>query len=297
MTVSEDLPDFMTTQEVADLLRVKQRRVYDLAASGGIPHTRATGKLLFRRQDVQAWLSRRQGAEERPRDIASAGAEVIAGSHDPLLDWALRASGARLPSFFDGSLDGLERVVSGQASACGMHVFDAASGTWNIPIAAARLPAGFVLVGWAERQRGLILAAGADIRQLSDLAGQKVVARQPGSGADILFRHQLAVAGVDLDDLDLSAEPARTESEAASAIANGAAVAAPGLACMAREYKLDFLPLTVEHYDIAIARQFWFQPAWQRLMDFAHSSAFAERAGAMAGYDISALGQVRWNGD
>lgn len=294
MTATEDLPEFMTTQEVADLLRVKQRRVYDLAASGSIPHTRATGKLLFLRQDVQAWLDRQQG--EGRADRGHARAEVIAGSHDPLLDWALRASGARLPSFFDGSLDGLERVASGQASACGMHVFDVASGTWNIPAAAARLPAGFALIGWATRQRGLILAPGSQIAQLVDLRGREVIARQPGSGADILFRHQLTEAGLVSEDLKLSPEPARTEAEAAAAIATGRAEAAPGLACMAREYKLGFLPLTTERYDIAIERRFWFEPAWQRLVSFARSPAFAERAGLMAGYDIAALGEVRWNG-
>ena len=30
-------PAFLTTREVADLLRVKERKVYELAASGDIP--------------------------------------------------------------------------------------------------------------------------------------------------------------------------------------------------------------------------------------------------------------------
>jgi len=32
---------------------------------------------------------------------------VVLGSHDPLLDWAVRQSGSGLATYFDGSLDGL----------------------------------------------------------------------------------------------------------------------------------------------------------------------------------------------
>ena len=43
---------YLTTKEVADLLRLKERKVYDLVAEGGIPCVRATGKLLFPRDLV-----------------------------------------------------------------------------------------------------------------------------------------------------------------------------------------------------------------------------------------------------
>ncbi|HUS54016.1 MAG TPA: helix-turn-helix domain-containing protein, partial [Thermohalobaculum sp.] len=36
-------PEFLTTREVAALLRVKERKVYDLAAAGEIPCRRVTG--------------------------------------------------------------------------------------------------------------------------------------------------------------------------------------------------------------------------------------------------------------
>src|SRR3546814_2951990 len=39
-------PELMTTREVADYLRLKERKVYDLVAGGEIPVSRATGKLL-----------------------------------------------------------------------------------------------------------------------------------------------------------------------------------------------------------------------------------------------------------
>ena len=53
------MTEYLTTRELADLLRIKERKVYDLAASGEIPCTRATGKLLFEREAINNWLSRR----------------------------------------------------------------------------------------------------------------------------------------------------------------------------------------------------------------------------------------------
>ena len=99
------MADFLTTKEVATLLRIKERKVYELASGNAIPHSRVTGKLLFPRDMVEAWVRRHVDF----RDGAEALVErqpVVAGSHDPLLDWALRESGSGLATFFDGSLCG-----------------------------------------------------------------------------------------------------------------------------------------------------------------------------------------------
>ena len=70
--------ELMTTKEVADLLRIKERKVYDLAGAGEIPCVRVTGKLLFPRSLNQAWLVRHTyygaGAEAlKPRPAVVAG--------------------------------------------------------------------------------------------------------------------------------------------------------------------------------------------------------------------------------
>lgn len=49
----------MTTGEVADYLRVKERTIYEMVARQTIPFSRATGKLLFpRRLNCQKLESR-----------------------------------------------------------------------------------------------------------------------------------------------------------------------------------------------------------------------------------------------
>jgi excisionase family DNA binding protein len=288
-------PEFLTTREVAALLRVKERKVYDLAAAGEIPCRRVTGKLLFPKAEIEDWLS---GDRTMPTAARSAP-DVVTGSHDPLLDWALRESGSGLASFFDGSLDGLDRLANNEATACGMHVYEPETGDWNRAHVDARLgDAPVVLIEWAKRNRGLILAPSLDgkIAGIADLKGRSVALRQPKAGGQILFDHLLAEAGLTRDDIKPVANPARTEADAAAAVASGQADAAPGLEAMARQYRLGFVALVTERYDIAIQRRAYFAPRWQAFTAFCRDPAFAAKASELGGYDLSGHGQVHWNG-
>ncbi|MEM7499448.1 MAG: substrate-binding domain-containing protein, partial [Pseudomonadota bacterium] len=181
-------PAFFTTKELADLLRVKERRVYDLAAAGEVPCSRVTGKLLFPRAAVEAWLAASLDGPRPP----SPRPMVMLGSHDPLLEWALRQSGAAMPSFFDGSLDGLARFAAREGVAAALHLFDAASGEWNRPaMAAAGAGDGAVLLAFCRRRRGLLLPAGSAIDGigLADVAHRPFARRQEGSGSETLLAH------------------------------------------------------------------------------------------------------------
>jgi molybdate-binding protein len=122
---------------------------------------------------------------------------VVAGSHDPLLEWAVRDSECDLAIMFNGSLDGLNRFAQGKARCCGLHVFDPDSGDYNRAVVARTL-AGLdvVLIEWGWREQGLIVAAGNPhgIRDLSALreARLRLVDRQEGAGSRLLF-HQPAI--------------------------------------------------------------------------------------------------------
>ena len=55
------------------------------------------------------------------------------------------------------------------------------------------------------------------------------------------------------------------------------------------------MPLVQERYDIAVWRAAYFEEPMQRLLAFTRSPRFAARAEALAGYDVSGLGTVRYN--
>jgi excisionase family DNA binding protein len=279
---------YLTTREVADLLRVKERKVYDLAASGEIPHRRITGKLLFPRSELLAWI-------EGPEHAATAARPpVLTGSHDPLLDWAVRDSDCGLAILLNGSSEGLDRFLSGQAALCGLHLRD--EDGWNVGTVRARAPRDCVLIGWAKRQRGLLLspAAAKKIKAISDLKGRRVALRQPGAGATALFDRLLAEAGLRPEDLEPAPGLARTESDAAAEVAAGQAEAAMGLSTLARPFNLEFLPLVEERFDLLIDRRAYFTEEIQRLLRFARRPALARKAEAMGGYDLSVMEEVRW---
>ncbi len=287
------MPDYLTTRELADLLRIGERKVYDMASNGEVPHVRALGKLLFPRAEVIAWLN----ASHAGPDVAEPALPgIVAGSHDPLLDWALRESGSGLASFYDGSFDGLARLKSRAAQAAGLHI--AEPGGWNRAHLRDTLgEAPVVLVEIAIRQRGLLLAPGSTgIEKIADLAGRRVMQRQPSAASQHQLQTLLGDAGLTTDDLAACGPPARTEQELALGLRDGRAEAGFGLGAMANAFGLGFTPLGEERFDLAIWRRAWFDEPMQRLLAFLHSPAFATRADELGGYDLRHLGRVHHNG-
>jgi excisionase family DNA binding protein len=287
-------PEFLTTRELAELLRIKERKVYGLASSGEIPCSRAMGKLLFPRRAVDQWLARHATGLGPPPPAARPN--VFLGSHDPLLDWALRQSRAGLASFFDSSADGLARFARAEGVATGLHIpeaHDAGAETWNVETVRARFADEPVaLVEWAWRGRGLIVAPGSAISSLADLKGRRVVARQAEAGSQRLFDRLLAKAGLALD----MTAPARSEADAALAVQEGKADAAFGLRALARQYRLGFVSIAYERFDLLVDRRAWFEPEMQRLLAFCRTDAFSAKAKELGGYDLSGFGAVHFNG-
>ncbi len=284
-------PSYLTTKEVAEILRVKERKVYDLAAAGDIPHRRITGKLLFPKEELQDWIETGSApaSAERPA--------VLTGSHDPLLDWAVRECGSNLATLFNGSRAGLDSFARGQAALAGLHI---PGGTdWNVDAVAARRMKDCVLIAWATRVRGLVLSKGVrdTITRFDDLRGKRVVQRQPGAGGATFFDDMLARERMSAADLDLASGLAHTEYEAAAAVAAGQADAATGIEAMARQFGLGFLPLAEERFDLLIDRRAYFTAPVQKLLTFACSNACHEKAAALGGYDLGQMGAVRWLSD
>jgi excisionase family DNA binding protein len=287
----------MSTREVADYLRLKERKVYELVRTRRIPCTRVTGKWLFPRALIDAWLARNLAYEGAP---VLASPPVAAGSQDPLFEWALRESGSDLALLAGGSADGLRRVAEGDAAIAGVHILDSPTGDYNVP--AVRATAALfdvVVVEWAKRMQGLILASGnpLGIAAIADLAGRRgrVARRQDGAGAHTLFLHLLDRAGVGFAELDVVEPPALSESELAAMIADGKADCGVGIQAAARRFRLDFVPLHHERFDLVLRRRDYFEVPAQTLLAFARTEAFRRRAEELGGYDLAEHGRVVFN--
>ena len=289
---------FLTTREVADLLRVKERKIYELVAAQAIPVSRVTGKMLFPRDLVEAWVRRQVEFSAGATDLAPPPT-VLAGSHDPLLEWAIRESGSEIATFFGGSMDGLTRVTARKAFAAGMHVFDPDTGEFNLSLVTSELAGQpVVMTEWAWRAQGLVVASGnpRGLASAADLAGVRFIPRQPEAGSYLLLLHLLAEAGVRPDAVEMLDPPARTEADVAQHVLEGRADAGLAVETVARMHRLDFIPLFRERYDLLVWRREYFEPPMQRLLAYCAGAAFRRRATEIGGYDFSGLGTVRYNG-
>ncbi len=290
--------ELLTTAELAKYLRLGERKIYDLVAKREIPCTRVAGKWLFPRDLVDAWLRERTEGPAAGR-TRTAPPAIIAGSHDPLLEWAVRESGSGLAVLFDGSLDGLERLARRQALACGMHVIEGESGGYNIQTVQHRLPdQPVVLLEWAQREQGLIVAADNPhhISGVGDLPGKRFAFRQASAGSHVLLETLLAREDIDQDNLLSCGDPARNETEVAMAVADDRADVGLGVASVARQFRLEYIPIARERYDLLVWRQSWFEPALQALSNLVRRPAFKRKAEELGGYDLSGIGRVRYNG-
>lgn len=292
------MQDLMTTREVAAYLRLKERKVYELVRQGAIPCTRVTGKWLFPRKLIDLWLleyADGPGAAARARPSA-----VVAGSHDPLLAWAVQASGCGLALLFGGSLDGLARFREGEAVAAGLHVPESEGDGYNVgAVRQATRDRDLVLIEWARRRQGLMVAPGNPlaIDGLGALVGSgaRLIDRQPGAGSRLLLDRLLGQAGIERARLNLVEETAVDEDDVAREVHAGHADAGLGIEAAARAAGLAFVELAEERFDLVVDRRSYFEPAFQSLLAITHEPRFAERAQTLGGYDVSATATVRYN--
>jgi putative molybdopterin biosynthesis protein len=290
--------DLMTTAEAAAYLRLKERKLYELAASGGIPCTKATGKWLFPKPALDRWLL--SGLPDVPAFVAQEPPAIVGGSHDPLLEWALRESRSGLAILAEGSEGGLQRFRRGEVAAAAIHLHDVAgaSADWNIETAKAQ--PGFpdaVLVGFAKREQGLLIAPDNPhgVASFADVAanGLRYAHRPSGAGAQLLARRLARQAGL-RDVNDLAGPQCATGADLAAAIRNGHADAGVASRSVATASGLHFTPILWERFDLILRGRDLLRPPFQALLALMRSGEFRRRAHEMTGYDVLDAGAIRY---
>ncbi len=297
------MSEFLTTRELAAMLRVKERKIYEMAGDGTLPVRRVTGKLLFPREEIAAWITS-NGAAAKPAarrepPAPSAAPAIIVGGHDPLLEWALRESRSGVAALLDGALDALKRGPGEDYIAAGLHIPERENGGWNVAaVSEAFADKPVVLIEWAKRTRGLIFRTdlGRSVGSLRAARGMRFQPRQKESGSEMVLAQLLERDGLRRADLHCVETVERTEADLAMAIADGKADVGLGVEAMARQFRQGFTPLIVERFDLLVWRKAYFDPPLQRLLRFCASEAFRQRAEELGGYDVTGFGTVHFNG-
>src|SRR5256886_3343511 len=113
------MQDLLTTDEAATYLRLSERKLYELVANGVVPCTKVTGRWLFPKMALDRWLA---AGLITPALAHAPAPPIVGGSHDPLLEWALRESASGLASLPEGSEAGLRRLARGEVTAAAIHL-------------------------------------------------------------------------------------------------------------------------------------------------------------------------------
>src|SRR6187200_1361020 len=117
--MSAGMPDLLTTDEAATYLRLSERKLYELVAAGAVPCSKVTGRWLFPKAGLDRWVA----AGMAPGSVAPEPAPpIVGGSHDPLLEWALRESRCGLASLPEGSESGLLRLSRREVMIAAIHL-------------------------------------------------------------------------------------------------------------------------------------------------------------------------------
>ena len=147
-----------TTSEAAEYLRLKERKIYELVAESAIPCTKVTGKWLFPKAALDQWLASNL---QLPKGLKAADPlPIVGGSHDPLLEWALRESGSGLATLPEGSEAGLARFEQGDIVASAIHLHSLGDDT-DANVAALEKRGSLhdaVLIAFARREQGILVA-------------------------------------------------------------------------------------------------------------------------------------------
>ena len=291
------MPELLTIDEAAAYLRLSERKLYELVSVGGIPSTKVTGKWLFSKLALDRWLA--AGAQGGSSALTPAP-PIVGGSHDPLLEWALRESRSQLAILAEGSETGLTRLARGEVTAAAIHLHrldgddevantEAVAGTPGLHDA--------VVIAFARREQGLLVAPGNPLH-LADMAGiaarkARLALRPQGAGAQLLLLALLARGGLALNTLTIVKPACPTGPDIAQAVRSGRADCGIATRSVAQTAGLDFVPLVWERFDLVLRQRAYFLPGPQALFGFLRNSAFHERAAELGGYDVSEAGTVR----
>jgi molybdate-binding protein len=213
----------------------------------------------------------------------------LAGSDDPALEIVLEHAGHNVATVGTrGSFHGVRALAQGRADGAAMHLLHR-SGTYNAPFARALLRGrGPALIHLWRREQGLLVPQGNPARLTSpgDLRGCRIAKREPGSGTRVLLDRLLAHAGIAPDDVP--GPELETHLEIALAVASG--IADTGLGVRAAALDLDFVPLTWEHYDVALSASAL--PAAAPLITALREPEVRRAIAALGGYDLTRAGTV-----
>lgn len=302
----------LTTQEVADSLKIAKNTVYELIKRGEINSYKVGRKLRFTVDDLENYIRRSRSAGPAPVETGPTGnyagpapardSFIICGQDvmlDVLSNYLSRHPLGRpaLRSYI-GSYSGLAALYHGQVQVATAHLWDGDSGEYNTPYVRRLLPGiPAVLIGLAGRSQGLYVSKGnpKNIGGWDDFRRPELVMinREKGAGSRVLLDEHLRLMGVLGSSIEGYGREGESHHAVASAVGRNEADLAVGHRKAAEQVEgIDFIPLQMERYDLVIKKEDMETPVIRALLEILRSDSFRREFEAVGGYDLKNLGRV-----
>ncbi len=305
MGTKKENTEYMTARETSELLNINEKKIYTLAQEGKLPGTKITGKWLFPRVELEAFLRERsrQTAGRFLTELAMKDEIIlVAGSHDPAMSLVEGVFHNRNPRFVIfssnvGSAEGLRFLQKGLCTIALSHLYDPVADDYNFPFIANLFDSAddVVVVNLFYRNIGFVSKT-KNITSFSSIIENKFrfINRQAGSGIRTRIDQMMAAEGLKGDDVAGYADEAFTHYDVVNAIIAGkaaAGVAAESVSCHA---ELSFHKLFEERFDMVIRRSMFFEANIQAFVEFTRSSEFLTLLADMKGYNNRDTGRIMY---
>jgi len=293
---------FLTSQQVAALLRVHPKHIYRLLKRG-LPGHRVGGTWRFDRAAVLAWSG--AAVEVSPSSAgvsatvsAAAGTQASLGTAGPLLAAngdlvvvalldCLNAAPGPLWGFVQADrAQALAWLGSGRVTAAGSH------GSQPPPVVAGQR---LTRIHLALRRVGLAVRPGREVPAWGALGRVRVAGRPETAGVHGHLMDAVRAAGVDPAAVRAATTEHSSHRAVVGAVLRGEADVGLTTEAWALATGLTFVPIATERYGLLVRSADLGTPAVVRLCEAAQSAQYAASLARVPGYDLTRVGEIRYD--
>lgn len=285
----------LTTEEVAEVLRVHPKHVYRLLKKG-LPARRVGSEWRFSRDDVLAWSSGRASGPAAaakapgPGPAADAPPSLVAANGDVAVLALLRLAGALGPPLL-GLVQADMQEAAALLAARAVLAAGAHAGGFPGHLGEERV----ARLHLVRREIGLVHRRDGGPLRVKDLARRSLASRPPSAGVRGALDEALRGAGLDPAKVHRRALTLPSHLEVALAVAAGRAEAGLCSRAWGERAGLAFLPLAEEDYGLIVKARDLGDPRVIRLCEVAQGRAYRAEVDAVPGYQAAGAGDIRYD--
>ena len=193
-------------------------------------------------------------------------------------------------------MQGINAVKKGLCHIGAAHLLQKEDGDYNFSYLKDLFGEDFVLVNFAYRIQGLIIAPNnpKNMKGIEDLIRPDItmVNRGTGTGTRFLLEFELEKKGIDPNQIKGYNKVCLSHLDVGIEILSGRADIGIGIEAVAQMLSLEFIPSRKERFDLIIRKGLFSDNKIQSFIAFLHSDELKEYSRRFSGYDLKDIGNI-----